>query len=169
MTKALNIPFTLTKGDLVQEALAVTIAKDQTKALNIPVKVHLGGGRYSELTEWNGSKRVDLRFWKTDTIPTKVGVSLSLPQWEVLRSATQVVDDLIGRVKDGEPVEWRYDLGEDVYVIIKAPQLTIHIRKYFVSNGEWTLHPTKRGVTLILYEWKELKRPYLYLKTESQN
>jgi hypothetical protein len=154
----LNIPFTLTKGDLVQEALAVTIAKDQTQALNIPVKVPLGGGRYSELTEWNGSKRVDLRFWKTDTIPTKVGVSLSLPQWEVLCSATQVVDDLIGRVKDGEPVDWRYDLGEDVYVIIKAPQLTIHIRKYFVSNGEWTLHPTKRGVTLSLYEWKELKK-----------
>ena len=46
----------------------------------------------------------------------------------------------------------------DVYVIIKAPQLTIHIRKYFVPNGEWTLHPTKRGVTLSLYEWKELKK-----------
>ena len=38
------------------------------------------------------------------------------------------------------------------------PQLTIHIRKYFVPNGEWTLHPTKRGVTLSLYEWKELKK-----------
>jgi hypothetical protein len=63
----------------------------------------------------------------------------------------------------------RYDLGEDVYVIIKAHQLTIHIKKYFVPNGEWTLHPTKRGVTLSLYEWKELKKPYLYLKTESQN
>jgi hypothetical protein len=62
-TKALNIPFTLTQGDLVQEALAVTFAKDQTQALNIPVKVPLGGGRYAELTEWNGSKRVDLRFW----------------------------------------------------------------------------------------------------------
>jgi hypothetical protein len=47
-----------------------------------------------------------------------------------------VVDDLIGRVKDREPVDWRYDLVEDVYVIIKPPQLTIHIRKYFVSNGE---------------------------------
>jgi hypothetical protein len=47
-----------------------------------------------------------------------------------------VVDDLIGRVKDREPVDWRYELVEDVYVIIKAPQLTIHIRKYFVSNGE---------------------------------
>ena len=38
------------------------------------IKVPLGDGRYAELTEWNGSKRVDLRFWKTDTIPTKVGI-----------------------------------------------------------------------------------------------
>ena len=155
-TKALHIPFTLTQADLVQEALAV--AKDQIQALNIPVKVHLGAGRYAELTEWNGSKRVDLRFWKTETIPTNVGVSLSLPQWKVLCSATQVVDNLISRVKDGEPVDWRYDLGEDVYIIIKALQLTIHIRKYFTPNGEWILHPTKRGVTLSLYEWKELKK-----------
>jgi hypothetical protein len=47
--KALNIPFTLTQGDLLQEALAVTFAKDQTQALNIPVKVPLGGGKYAEL------------------------------------------------------------------------------------------------------------------------
>ena len=126
-TKALNIPFTLTQGDLVQEALAV--AKDQTQALNILVKVPLGGGRYAELTEWNGSKRVDLRFWETDTIPTKYGVSLSLSQWKVVCSATQVVDDLTSRAKDGEPVDWKYHLGKDVYVIIKAPQLTIHIRR----------------------------------------
>jgi hypothetical protein len=49
-TKALNILFTLTQGDLLQEALAVTFAKDQTQSLNIPVKVPLGGGRYAELT-----------------------------------------------------------------------------------------------------------------------
>jgi hypothetical protein len=70
----------------------------------------------------------------------------------------QVVDDLNSWLKDRKPVDWRYDLGEDVYVIIKAPQARIHIRKYFVPNGEWTLHPTKRGVTLSLYEWKELKQ-----------
>jgi hypothetical protein len=52
-------------------------------------------------------------------------------------------------------VDWRYYQGEDFYFIIKAPQLTIHIRKHFVPNGEWTLHPTKIGVTLSLYEWKE--------------
>jgi hypothetical protein len=94
-TKVLNIPLTLTQGDLLQEALAITFAKDQTQALNIPVKVPLGGGRYAELREWNGSKRVDLRFWKTDTIPTKVGGSLSFPRWKVLYSVMQLVDDLI--------------------------------------------------------------------------
>ena len=111
-TKALNIPFTLTQGDLLQEALAVAFAKDQTQAVNIPVKVPLGGWRYAELTEWNGSKRVENRY-----DPTKVGVSLSLSQWKVLYSVMQVVDDLISWVKDEEPVDWRYDLGEDVYVI----------------------------------------------------
>jgi hypothetical protein len=55
-------------------------------------------------------------------------------------------------------VDWIYHLGVDVYVIIKASQLTIHTRKHFVSNGEWTLHPTKIGVTLSFYEWKELKK-----------
>jgi hypothetical protein len=62
-----------------------------------------------------------LIFWENDKVPTKVGVSLSLSQWKVFCSATQVVDDLISRAKDGEPVDWRYSLGEDVYVIIKAP------------------------------------------------
>jgi hypothetical protein len=61
-------------------------------------------------------------------------------------------------VKDGELVDWRYHLGEDVYDIIKAPQLAIHIRKHFVPNGKKTMHSTKIGVTLSLYEWKELKR-----------
>ena len=67
----------------------------------------------------------------------------------------------ISRVKDGEHVDWRYDLGEDFYVIIKAPQLTI--REYFVPYGEWTLHPTKRGVTFGLYEWKELKKDHTFV------
>jgi hypothetical protein len=40
----------------------------------------------------------------------------------------------------------------------KPLQLRIHIRKYFVPTGEWTLHLAKRGVTPSLYERKELKK-----------
>jgi hypothetical protein len=47
-------------------------------------------------------------------------------------------------VKDGEPVDWRYDLGEDVYVIIKAPQLTIHIRKHFVPQLNIKINKNKK-------------------------
>ena len=153
------------KTDLVQKAMkkAKMSSPSEEKMSQSPqektsLKLSLGGRRYAELTEWNGTKRVDLRFWENDKVPTKVGVSLSLPQWKVLCSATQVVDDLISRVKDREPVDWKYHLGEDIYVIIKAPHLTIHVRKCFVPNGEWTLHPTKTGITLTPYEWEELKK-----------
>jgi hypothetical protein len=47
---------------------------------------------------------------------------------------------------------------------------TIHIRKHFVPNGEWTLHPTKIRVTLSLYEWKENQNcqlPMCTIKDES--
>ena len=49
-----------------------------------PFKRALGGKIYLELTEWNGSKRVDLRFWKDDTVPTKEGVILHLDPWKAL-------------------------------------------------------------------------------------
>ena len=49
-----------------------------------PLKRALAGNIYLELTEWNGSKRVDIRFWKDGTVPTKEGVSLHLDQWKAL-------------------------------------------------------------------------------------
>jgi len=151
------------KTDLVQKAMKKTKMSSpseekmsQSPQEKTPLK--LGGGRYAELTEWNGTKRMGLRFCEKDKVPTKVGVSLSLPQWIILCDATDMVDDLIKRVKDREPVDWKYHLGEDIYVIIKAPHLTIYVRKYFVPNGEWTLHPMKTGVTLTPCEWEELTK-----------
>jgi hypothetical protein len=46
----------------------------------------------------NGSKRVDWRFWKDDTVPTKEGVSLHLDQWKALCNMSDVIDDLLTRV-----------------------------------------------------------------------
>ena len=132
------------------KALAVTFAKDQTQALNIPVKVPLGGGRYAELTEWNCSKRVDLRFWETDTIPTNVGVSLSLPQWKVLYSAMQMVADLISWVKDVKPVDWRNDL---------------YLKTEGQNWGQWTRSLPVRGLFPSLTSLP-VKRPhYGYCET----
>ena len=123
-----------------------------------PLKRALGGNIYLELTEWNGSKRVDLRFWKDATVPTKEGVSLHLDQWKALCNMSDVIDDLLTRVIEKEPVEWRYHIGNDVFVTIKAPFPFVHIRKHFIPTDEWTYRPTKRGVALHFGEWKELKQ-----------
>jgi alpha-L-arabinofuranosidase len=101
-----------------------------------PLKRALGGNIYLELTEWNGSKRVDLQFWKDDTVPTKEGVSLYLDQWKTLYDMSDVTDDLRTRVIEKEPVEWRYHIGDDVFVTIKAPFPFVHIRKHFIPAGE---------------------------------
>ena len=96
-----------------------------------PLKRALGGNIYLELTEWNGSKRVDLRFWKYDTVPTKEGVSLQLDQWKALCNMSDVRDDLLTRVIEKEPVEWRYHIGDDVFVTIKAPFPFVQISTLF--------------------------------------
>ena len=75
-----------------------------------PLKRTLGENIYLELTEWNGAKRVDLRFWKDATVPTKEGVSLHLDQWKTLCNMSDVIDDLLTRVIEKEPVEWRYHI-----------------------------------------------------------
>jgi hypothetical protein len=99
------------------------------------LKRAVGGNIYLELTEWNGSKRVDLRFWKDDTVPSK-GVSLHLDQWKTLCNMSDVTDDLRTRVIEKNPVEWRYHIGDDVFVTIKAPFPYVHIRKHFIPVGE---------------------------------
>jgi hypothetical protein len=55
-------------------------------------------------------------------------------------------------------VDWRYHIGNDVSVTIKAPFPFVHIRKHFIPADEWTYRPTKRGVALHFREWKELKQ-----------
>ena len=56
-----------------------------------------------------------------------------------------------------EPVEWRYHIGDDIFVTIKAPFPFVHIRKHFIAADELTYRPAKRGVALHFGEWKELK------------
>ena len=105
----------------------------------------LEGKRYLKFTEWNGSKRVDLRFWKDRTVPTKEGVSLHLDQWKALCNMTDAIDDLLNIVIEKEQ-DWRYYIGNDVFVTINAPFPCVHISKHFNPPGEWTYHPTNRGV-----------------------
>ena len=65
--------------DIVQSPPTQDILQMAAEMVDIqPLKRALGGNRYLAFTEWNESKRVDLRFWKDGTVPTKEGVNLHL-------------------------------------------------------------------------------------------
>jgi hypothetical protein len=49
---------------------------------------------------------------------------------------SDVTDDLRTRVIEKKTVEWRYHIGDDVFVTIKAPFPFVHIRKHFIPAGE---------------------------------
>jgi hypothetical protein len=68
-----------------------------------------------------------------------------------------------------EPVEWRYHIGDDVFVTIKAPFPFVHISKHSIPACDRTYRPTKRGVALHFGEWKELKHIIPCWKKKSQN
>jgi hypothetical protein len=54
--------------------------------------------------------------------------------WKVLCNMSDVIDDLHTRVIEKEPVDWRYHIGDDVFVTIKAPFPFVHIRKHFIKS-----------------------------------
>ena len=145
--------------DTVQSPPTQDILQMAAQIVDIqPLNRALGGKRYLEIKEWNGSKRVDLRFWKYRIFHTKEGVSLHFDQSKALCNMSEVIDDLLTRVIEKEPVDWRYHIGDDAFVTIKAPFPFVHIRKHFISTGEWTYRPTKIGVALHFGKWKELKK-----------
>ena len=123
--------------DIVQSPSAQDILQMAAWMVDIqPLKRALGGNRCLELTEWTESKRVDLRFWKDGTVPSKEGVSLHLDQWKALCTMSDIIDDVLTRVIENKPVDWGYHIGDDDFVTIKAPFPFVHIRKHFIPAGE---------------------------------
>ena len=112
-----------------------------------PLKRPLGGNIYLELTEWNGSKRVDLR-WHS---PYERRSELTFGSME---SPVQHV----GRHRRFAYQSHRKRTSRVAIPYQKRRFRDVHIRKYFITADEWTYRPTKRGVALHFGEWKELKQ-----------
>ena len=92
--------------DIVQSPPTQDILQMAAQMVDIQrLKRTVRGNRYLEFKEWNGSKRVDLRFWKDGIFPTKRGVSLQLDQWKAVCNMSDVLDDLLTRVIEKEPVD----------------------------------------------------------------
>ena len=104
-----------------------------------------------------------------NTIPTKVGVSLSLPQWNILCSVTKWWTNWSVEWKTENP--WTEDMTwEKTYTWSSKPL------NWKFTPGSTSCLMENRHCILQREEWpwvltngKDWNRPYLYWKTESQN
>lgn len=155
--------FLKTAAAMAEIELPISDINDIEQTINPPIEeaepliLHLGNHKYVTLKEWKGSKRVDIRFWRDGTVPTKDGASLYLDTWKVICNLTDIIDELLARVADRSIVDWRYHLGNDYFLTIKSPRPYLYLTKLVVYHER--LHiPTTSGISLHRDEWKELKK-----------
>ena len=121
------------------------------------------GDRYLLLTKWNEEDRVDIREWTDDgerVFPTKKGVSLPLTRWKAL---LEFKEDVVKAVK--EKADYDIHIGGNVCVKVsqKYP-FRVDIRQYFLPDGDVEPVPTKRGISLLWGEWKDVIDCISYLE-----
>lgn len=128
------------------------IVQTEVKPKAKPFTMALGGDRFVSLTEWNDTKRVDIRRWLYGKQPTKDGASLLLNEWKILCNHTDEIENQMLRAKD-EHVNWQWPLGRGFHLSVSTPNLVI--RKFCTSRGYQ--HMRYVGIDLNRNEWKRLR------------
>ncbi len=124
--------------------------------------VQLGPKKRASLCEWRGEMRMDVRETESGLL-TKKGVSLGLDKIKKLHATLLDVTMALGRLNNGENIEFKVDLGDGVFVSVTSPYAGVDLRQFFKSTlneeqmylpAEWKA--TKRGVFLTVPEWVEM-------------
>lgn len=67
------------------------------------------------------------------------------------------MSDCIKAYEQKETVDYKYHLGENVYVTIKNGYPVVNIRKWFLPDGQNETVPTKKGIALSFKQWEFLR------------
>jgi hypothetical protein len=91
-------------------------------------------------------KRVDIRFWKDDTVPTKEGVSLHLDQWKALCNMSDVIDDL--------PIVWAAECRPSG---LPSARCLLCVRYRASVSRLVSMESMKKGQIYIIQTWKTIE------------
>ncbi|KAI8103455.1 hypothetical protein M9435_004794 [Picochlorum sp. BPE23] len=127
----------------------------------------LSSKRYVGLKTFHGKHLVDIReFYEKDgqMMPGKTGISLTLKQWECLRSKVMDgdVDGLVNAIYD-EPcsfnmINMSFEISPTKkisIVLLGGDSMGFDIREFYDSNGE--MKPSKKGICLPRAQYDALK------------
>lgn len=141
--------------------------KKQKQESKVPGFYPLSSKRYVGLKTFHGKHLVDIReFYEKDgqMLPGKTGISLTLKQWECLRSKVMDgdVDGLVNAIYD-EPcsfnmINMSFEISPTKkisIVLLGGDSMGFDIREFYDSNGE--MKPSKKGICLPRAQYDALK------------
>ena len=130
-------------------------------------RLHLGSERYAVVNEYKGKTYIHLRQYQKDEesgncYPTAKGIALTCEQFSNLILKMWKIDESVNKlVKDDDNENVKRveaNLGNYVICVVEPKFNRVDIRKYFVSNENSNLRPTKKGIPLHLTEWLVLRK-----------
>ncbi|KAJ8319636.1 hypothetical protein KUTeg_002816 [Tegillarca granosa] len=123
--------------------------------------IHLGDDRYVVAKQFNEKMMIHIRQYvrnKRGLYPSKVGICLDLEKWLKLDLCCyRDVSECIESYKSNQNVDYRYHLGENVNVSIKTGFPVVHIRKWFLPEGQESVVPTRKGIALTFAQWDQMR------------
>lgn len=144
-------------------ALLHDAAKKKKQESKVPGFYQLSTKRYVGLKTFQGKHLVDIReFYEKDgqMLPGRTGISLTLKQWECLRS--KVLDGEVDALVSAEPcssnmVNMSFEISptKKISLVLLGDSIGYDIREFYDSNGE--MKPSKKGICLPRAQYDGLK------------
>ena len=130
---------------------------------NDSVLHHIGRGLYLVEYEYQGVKKVHLRYYNTNNqgqlYPSKNGIALSLESVVEVINLMSDLKEAIKNLQSKEDVAFHHHIGCGNHLSINASYgHPVHVRRWFKLDDMPEAKPTKTGVTLKVLEIMELEK-----------
>ena len=123
------------------------------------MRTELGKGRYVAVKNFNDDIQVHFRQYERSVMwnlyPTKLGIHLSPTQFATLLHFMKPINAIVEKIRNREKyVSFKFHLGAGIYATANSEFPVVHLRRYFLPDGQTSPLPTKKGISLRLKEWE---------------
>jgi len=123
------------------------------------IHLPLGGNKFLTYGFFRGQARISIRLYEvrgTKLYPSKTGISMTPTRFSRFRHMTQDIEENVYDMQAKRNVDMTHHLFNAWRVSINSDYPCVNIRKHFYPPNEMCSVPTKSGITLTVYQWREL-------------
>ena len=117
----------------------------------------IGKGLYLFDSVFNGNTYIHVRKLLDEKIPTKDGISLTLQRCNELYMSLPNVDIAVSEMERNDGTFYRRHLGRNWYLTVQTGFKCVDIRQFWLPEGASEISATRRGVSLSIPQYKELR------------